>query len=197
MATPVLHPPRKREAQVFPQVTWEQFEAIERSFAAIPGVKFRYLDGSLEIMPVSPEHEDFKSTIVRLLEVFMEEKSIRYYKRGGPSLGDQSLGARNEPDESYNLETRKSHPDLVIEVVITSGGIDKLEGYRRLGVTEVWFWEDGGFEIYGLSDGQYIRLDRSALLADLPIALLCRYITYFDQHDAAIEFRQALRSVNS
>ncbi len=194
MTTPVLHPPRKREAQVFPNVTWEQFEAIERSFESIPGVKFCYLDGSLEIMPVSPEHEDFKSTITRLLEVFMDEKSIRYYKRGGPSLGDKTLGARNEPDESYNLGSRKPHPDLVIEVVITSGGIDKLEGYRRLGVAEVWFWEDGKLEFHCLRDGQYIKLDRSELLADLPVEAFCRYITYFDQHDAAIEFRQALRS---
>jgi Uma2 family endonuclease len=193
MSAPVLQPPSKREAQVVPNVSWEQFEAIERSFDSIPGVKFRYLDGALEIMPVSPEHEDFKSTIVRLLEVFMDEKNIRYYKRGGPSLGDRSLGTRNEPDESYNLESRKPYPDLVIEVVITSGGIDKLEGYRRLGVTEVWFWEDGVFEFYRLRDGQYIKLDHSELLAELPIDLFCRYITYFDQHDAAREFRNALR----
>jgi Uma2 family endonuclease len=194
MSAPVLQPPSKREAQVVPNVSWEQFEAIERSFDSIPGVKFRYLDGALEIMPVSPEHEDFKSTIVRLLEVFMDEKNIRYYKRGGPSLGDRSLGARNEPDESYNLETRKPYPDLVIEVVITSGGVDKLEGYRRLGVTEVWFGEDGVFEFYRLRDGQYIKLDHSELLAELPIDLFCRYITYFDQHDAAREFRNALRA---
>ncbi|MEM6520792.1 MAG: hypothetical protein AAF892_18895 [Cyanobacteria bacterium P01_D01_bin.71] len=38
----------------------------------------------------------------------------------------------------------------MIEVVVTSGGIDKLEGYRRLAVTEVWFWEDGVLKLYHL-----------------------------------------------
>jgi Uma2 family endonuclease len=194
MSQAAIRHPRKREAQVFPNVSWEQFEEIDRSFDPIPGVKFRYLDGSLEIMPVSPEHEDFKSTIVRLLEVFMDEKEIRYYKRGGPSLGDKSLGARNEPDESYNIDTRKPYPDLVIEVVITSGGVDKLEGYRRMGVAEVWFWEDGVLEFYCLQNDRYIKATRSELLSELQIETFCRYITYFDQHDAAREFRKALRN---
>jgi Uma2 family endonuclease len=193
MSTQLLTPPRSRPAQPIVDVSWEQLEAIDRSFDAFPGVKFRYLDGALEIMPVSQEHEDFKSTIARLLEVFMDEREIRYYKRGGPSLGDRTLGSRNEPDESYNLETRKPHPDLVIEVVVTSGGIDKLEGYRRLGVAEVWFWEDGVLEIHHLQDDGYVKVSQSLLLPDLPIDVLCRYIIYFDQHDAAREFRRSLR----
>jgi len=34
-----------------------------------------------------------------------------------------------------------SKPDLAIEVVGSSGGIDKLEIYRKLGVREVWYWQ--------------------------------------------------------
>ena len=48
MAMQLRQLPCKRDAQVFP-VSWEQFEAIEQSFEPIPGVKFRYLDGILEI----------------------------------------------------------------------------------------------------------------------------------------------------
>ncbi len=194
MVTQLVQPPRKREAQVFPKVSWEQFTAIEQSFASIPGVKFRYLDGTLEIMTVSPEHEDFKSTIRRLIEAYMEEADIRFYSRGGPSLGNKDLGARNEPDESYNIGFRKPSPDLAIEVVITSGGISKLEGYRRMGVTEVWFWEDGVLEVNRLRENGYEKITISELLPNLPIDLFCRYITYHDQYDAVREFRQAIRS---
>ncbi|MGD1859848.1 MAG: hypothetical protein ACFB0E_07745 [Leptolyngbyaceae cyanobacterium] len=35
----------------------------------------------------------------------------------------------SEPDESYNIGDRRSHPDLAIEIVVTNGSIDKLEGY--------------------------------------------------------------------
>lgn len=194
MATQVIQLPRKREAQVFPLVNWEKFEAIEKSFESIPGVRFRYLDGVLEIMTISPEHEDFKSTIRRLIEAYMEEANIRFYSRGGPSLGDKELGVRSEPDESYNLESRKPYPDLVIEVVITSGGVDKLEGYRRMGVTEVWFWEDGVLEINRLRENGYETLGSSELLPALPLDLFCRYITYYDQYDAVREFRLAIRA---
>jgi Uma2 family endonuclease len=138
MTTQLLQP-KKKEAQIFPNVSWESFELIEQSFEGIVGVKFAYLDGTLEIMTISPEHEDIKSTIRALVEAYMRILGIRFYMRGSPSLGSRDLGARSEPDESYNLETKKKFPDLVIEVVITSGGVDKLTGYQRMGVTEVCF----------------------------------------------------------
>jgi Uma2 family endonuclease len=182
--------PRVREAQVFPHVSWQQFEAIDQAFESIPGVKFRYLDNLLEIMPIGEDHEDFKTILRMLLEAYLRAKRIRFYGRGGPSLGDQTLGARNEPDESYNLETRKPYPDLVLEVVITSGGVDKLEGYRRMGVAEVWFWEDGVLSLYSLTaDGsRYQQVEKSQLLPNFPLNLFCRYATYHDQFDAVDEF---------
>jgi Uma2 family endonuclease len=170
--------PQKREAQVIPKVSWQQYEEIDKAFESIPGVKFRYLDSLLEIMTISPEHEDFKTTLRMLLEAYLIAKRIRFYGRGGPSLGSQELGARSEPDESYNLGTRKPYPDLVIEVVITSGGIDKLEGYRRMGVAEVWFWEDGVLSLHHLkaNGSGYEKVDRSLLLPDLSLEIFCRYI---------------------
>lgn len=50
MTTQVVQPPRKREALIFPKVNWQQFEAIAQSFESILGVKFRYVDGVLEII---------------------------------------------------------------------------------------------------------------------------------------------------
>lgn len=183
-----LQPAQTKDAQVFPNVSWEQFEQIEHSFEAIPGVRFRYLDGQLEIMTISSEHEDFKSTIALLIEAYMRVKKIRFYKRGGPSLGDRAISARSEPDESCNINILKPFPDLVIEVVISSGGINKLEGYRRMQVQEVWFWEDGVFTIYQLQADEYQQVKSSKLLNLLPLDLLSRYVTYHDQYDAVEEF---------
>lgn len=188
--------PRIREAQVFPNVGWPQFEAIDRAFDAIPGVRLRYLDNALEIMPISEDHEDFKAILRLLLEAYLRANGIRFYARGGPSLGDEALGARSEPDEAYNLGSRKPYPDLVLEVVITSGGLDKLEGYRRMGVAEVWFWEDGLLTLYKLRDdgSSYDPIYPSRLLPDLPLEVFCRYVTYHDQFDAVNEFLQAIQS---
>lgn len=194
MLPPLVQLPKPRPAKVIHHLTWEQLEELDRSLEDVAGVKLAYLDGTAEIMPIGREHEEFKSTIARLIEAYFDEKAIRFYKRGGPSLGDQTLGARNEPDESYNLNVSKPYPDLVIEVVVTSGGVDKLEGYRRMGVSEVWRWEDGLLEIYHLSNLGYEKRDQSQLLPSFPIDLFCRYITYHDQYDAVQEFRQVLRS---
>jgi Uma2 family endonuclease len=118
---------------------------------------------------------------------------IRFYMRGSPSLGSRDLGARSEPDESYNLETKKKFPDLVIEVVITSGGVDKLTGYQRMGVTEVLFWEDGLLTLHHLQTNGYEKVNKSELLPDLPLDIFTRYITYYDQYDAVNEFIMAIQ----
>ena len=196
MATQLVQPPSTRAARVIHKLTWEQFEELDRSLESFSGVKLVYLDGTVEIMPVSREHEDFKSTIARLIEAYMDEKEIRFYKRGSPSLGDNELGARNEPDESYDISFPKEYPDLVIEFVVTSGGVDKLEGYRRMGVTEVWFWEDGVLQINQLRENGYEKHGKSQLLPEMPFDLFCRYITYHDQYDAVREFRQTIRQQN-
>jgi Uma2 family endonuclease len=174
------------------EVSWSQFESLEAAFESVGGIKFAYLDGILEIMTVSPEHEETKGTIRALLEAYLREKSIRFYIKGSPTLGSKELGARKEPDESYNLQTKKAIPDLAIEVIFTSGGIDKLQLYKRLGIPEIWFWEDGVLSIYYLRE-DYEQVDRSELLPELDIALLVRYVTYFDQYDAVTEFIKALR----
>lgn len=112
MTTQLLKSLQPRAAKVIHHLTWEQLEELDRSLE---------------------DFEDFKVTIRRSLEAYMEEADIRFYGRGGPTLGTKELKARNEPDESYNIDSKKPYPDLVIEVTVTSGGVDKLEAYRRMG----------------------------------------------------------------
>ncbi|WP_421655053.1 Uma2 family endonuclease [Leptothermofonsia sp. ETS-13] len=193
MTPPLLQTPQPRIAKVIHHLTWEQLEELDRSLEDIAGLKLVYLDGTAEIMPVSEEHKEFKVIIRRLLEAYLEEAGIHFYGRGGPTLSNRQLKARNEPDESYNLGSKKPYPDLVIEVTVTSGGVDKLEGYRRMGVPEVWFWEDDMLAIYHLSGGEYQRVNQSELLKHLPLDVFCRYITYHDQYEAVQEFRQTIR----
>ncbi|MGB7416109.1 MAG: Uma2 family endonuclease, partial [Thermosynechococcaceae cyanobacterium] len=122
-----------------PGVSWQQMEGIATSFDPISGVKLAYLDGLLEIMTTGEEHEDLKKTIAMLLEAYMRLNGIRFYGRGAPTLDNREQSVRREPDESYNLQSKKEIPDFLIEVVITSGGIDTLVSYQRLGIPEVWF----------------------------------------------------------
>jgi Uma2 family endonuclease len=122
-------------------VTWETLEKLDADLAGT-GAHLTYLDGCLEITaPFSEAHEEPKNTLGQLLEIYMRMKDIRFYA-WQYNHRDEGIGCTEEPDESYCLGTRKSVPDLAIEVTVTSGGIDTLEIYRRVGVQEVWFWEE-------------------------------------------------------
>ena len=193
--TTVLEPTQIQESHLIVSgISWEQFEAIESAFADVAGVRFVYLDGILEIMTLSPEHEDTKGTIRALLETYLREKGIRFYIRGSATLGSRELGARKEPDESYNIGSKKAIPDLAIEVVFSSGGINKLKLYQPIGIPEVWFWQDGILSIYHLRE-EYEQVNQSQLLPELDLTLMAKYISYDDQYDAVTEFSQVLRQL--
>lgn len=169
-------------------ISWEKFGQIEATFADVEGVRFVYFDGLLEIMILGKEHEYYKRTISLLLEAYLRTKNIRFYSGGSATLGNQSMRGRKEPDESYNLYSKKVIPDLVIEVIVTSGNINILEIYHHIGIPEVWFYERGKLTVYSLNDDQYIKASQSNLLPDLDLEVLTRYIIYHDQYDAVTEF---------
>jgi len=100
-----------------------------------------------------------------------------------------------EPDECYIVgDQGKPAPDLAIEIAWTSGGLDKLEIYRRLGIAEVWFWRAGRIEVYVLRQQRHERTDRSALFPDLDVALLCSFLDRPTALQAVKAFGEALRA---
>ncbi len=174
-------------------VSWLQFESIEAAFSSVEGVRFVYLDGVLEIMTLSPEHEEIKSTIGLLLEAYLRHSGIRFYKRGSATLGSRDLGGRKEPDESYNFNLKKDIPDLIIEVVLTSGYINSLDLYARMGIAEVWYWEDRKLKVYDLEEQVYKNVKASRFFPDLNLNILAKYITYYDQYEAIADFIKELQ----
>ena len=173
-------------------ISWEKFEAIE-SLLEETKVRLTYLDGTLDIMSPSREHEEGKSTVGLLLKTYLRHIDRRFYTTGGYTLGSREEGVRGESDESYNLDAIKPIPDIAIEVVITSGGVNKLEKYRRWGIPEVWFYQKQRVFIYHLHDNKYEQVDRSEFLPQLDVDLFTRYLNMPDQYDATIAFTQVLQ----
>ncbi len=177
---------------VLSNVTWETLEKLDEDMAGT-GARLTYLDGSLEIMaPLSNAHEEPKKTCAQLVEAYMRAKKIRFYASGSATIGMKALGARKEPDESYCMGERKSVPDLAIEITVTSGGIDVLEIYRRIGVKEVWFWEDGVISVYCLRSTGYELVRQSELLPELDLRSLEFHSRMADQYDAVDAFIKTL-----
>lgn len=133
-----------------------------------------------------------KSNISILLDAYIRAKKIRLYRRGSATLGNKEITGRKEPDESYNIHSKKEIPDLVIEVIITNGDIDVLEIYRCIGISEVLFYKDNLLTVYLLQNGKYIKVNKSQLLPELKIENLTNYINYSDQYDAVTDFINSL-----
>jgi len=108
---------------------------------------------------------------------------------------DRSRNVSFEPDESYYIGSRKEHPDLAVEITMTSGSTNKLAKYLRLRIPEVWFWENNRLSVYGLREDNYEQISRSELLPELDLALLVRCVLMPSIIDARTEFLNGVRQV--
>jgi Uma2 family endonuclease len=174
------------DQRVLLPATWEQFQAIQQITADAPGVRLSYFAGTLEILMLGFEHEQFSEIIGYLVTTFLLLRGIAFHPAG--SMTQESPGqASTQADKLFCLGAPKPIPDLSIEVVFTSGGPSKLLKYAALGVPEVWFWEDGTLRLYHLGASGYEEHSRSQLpgLDALDIALLRRCILMAETDFAA------------
>lgn len=177
------------------QVSWTHYEKLLNYLGESSRYRLTYLDGILEIMSPSRRHEVNKKSIARLLEIYFEEAEIDFWGLGSTTFRKQEKETGKEPDECYCINTEKEIPDLAIEVVITSGGINTLEVYKRLEVKEVWFWQNEQLLIYVLNNyKEYEATATSSLFLNLDVALLTKYINEANPRLAMGRFRQELRS---
>lgn len=102
-----------------------------------------------------------KTTIGLLLEAYFQEMRIRFWGLGSTTFRRSQKRGGIEPDECYCIGREKELPDLAIEVIETSGGIDTLAVYAVLGIAEVWFWPDDRFTIHCLQVQGYQAIQTS------------------------------------
>lgn len=190
--------PATDQRLVIYNVPWSHYEAQLALRGDAPVPRMAYLEGALELMSPSKDHERAKSYIGRLVEAYALERDIDLSPYGAWTLKNAPREAGAEPDECYivGADQGKDTPDLVIGVVWTSGGFDKLEIYRRLGIGEVWFWKEGRIEVHLLArDGDgYEPAARSRLFSDLDLELLCSLLDRPTALQAVKALREELRS---
>jgi len=176
-------------------VSWAQYEALSAARNSIRP-RMAYLDGALEVMTTSRRHEIWKKLIARLIEAYVDETGGPLNALGSTTFRKKAKKAGAEPDECYCVGRVGNVPDLAIEVVYTSGGIDKLEVYRRMGVDEVWFWIEGRFWIYRQVDGRFAESARSVALPGIDLDEIARIVISTDdseQAEVVRAFRRSLR----
>jgi Uma2 family endonuclease len=183
-------------------VPWAQFEALVGARGDAAGVRMFYLDGDLELMSPSWSHEEIKKTIARLLEAYADTLGLELNGYGSWTLKNKRRKRGAEPDECYLLSAERpkatTKPDLAIEVVWTSGGLDKLAIYQGLGVREVWVWERPNIlSVFLLGGNGYRRAKKSALLPGLDPKRLASFLERPTQSQAVRALRAELATRRS
>ncbi|TRT75961.1 MAG: Uma2 family endonuclease [Microcystis sp. M_OC_Ca_00000000_S217Cul] len=188
---------REAEPILISDLTWREFKAVEQLIDR-PGLRLSFLDGVLEIrkMP-GKKHETIKERIGALLEIYLEFLGLDFTPTGSVTLENEFEKVKREGDESYELGANRKHPDLVIEVVVSSGGINKLEAYKRLQIPEVWFWMNDELLFYSLGNEGHEAVSKSKLLPSLDVGLLMRCINTENHAQALREFRAGIKNIES
>jgi Uma2 family endonuclease len=172
--------------------TWEQFEDLESLMADSPGLRITYLDGGIEFRTLGEAHETISCILNFLLQLYFCEMGIEYIPVGSATRRNRARDVSFEPDESYYINSIKEHPDLAVEVTITSGSTNKLAKYLRLRIPEVWFWKNNQLTVYGLREDNYEQISRSELLPELDLELLVRCVLMPSRIEARREFIQGI-----
>lgn len=178
---------------ILQDIGWQEYLAIDSVLEEVPGLRLTYLEGLLEIMTLSPAHEREKKAIARLLEMYAFIKNIDLHGCGSTTYRSEAHKRGLEPDECYCVGNLKDTPDLAVEVILTSGGIDKLEIYKGLGVAEVWFWQNQKFLVYYLNSGEYQAIANSTFFPELALDFLASYVQPDRQPTAIREFCDRLQ----
>jgi len=177
-------------------VTWADYQRFLEIRGDRSAPRITFLEGTLEIMSPSRSHETIKSIIGRLVEVYCLEQVVEFSTCGSWTLESEESERGAEPDECYVFgEVREpERPDLAIEVVWTSGGLNKLEVYRKLGVREVWYWRKGRIEVHALRGERYEPIPASEVLPGIDHAELTSFVDRPTTSQAIRDYRDALRA---
>ena len=85
--------------------------------------------------------------------------------------------AGREPDLAYAFNSDKDLPDLVVEVIFSSGEVETLKSsYINIGIGELWIWKENEITFYSLDRDSYTVVQASKLLTAIESELLVKYV---------------------
>ncbi|MBD2056373.1 Uma2 family endonuclease [Oculatella sp. FACHB-28] len=174
---------------VLHNISWQQFENLLKDLGDRRSARIAYDRGTLEIMTPLPEHEYFKETIGDAVKDIAETLELDYESYGSTTWRREIKQAGLEPDNCFYFQNealvrgklnfdlnQDPPPDLALEIDITSKSLDRFPIYARLGVPELWCYDNGALKIYHLQSDQYVEAERSLVFPMLEIQKLPQII---------------------
>lgn len=186
-------------------VSWPEFEAILEELGNHRSTRIAYDNGLLEIMAPLPEHEYFKQSISIAIEDIAEALNRHYESYGSTTLRRKAEQAGIEADNCFYFQNearirgkltfdldQDPPPDLALEIDITTKSLARFPIYARLGVPEIWYYDEGTLNIYLLQQHEYVEVEQSQVFSTLRVQELPRLIEQ-NREQGRLALRRAVR----
>jgi Uma2 family endonuclease len=185
---PVLRP---NEPALFHGVTWAEYRWLsDHRDTTGSGVRITYDRGRLELVAPSFFHERISRRLAQTVNVFSAVLKIPALSGGATTFDREDIENGLEPHECFyvqNIERVRPltdidlsvhpPPDLAIEVDRTNSTIHKEPIYARLGVPELWRFDDAVVTfLVRQPDGSYVSQPTSRAFPAVNSAELTRFV---------------------
>lgn len=176
---------------ILSNISWQTFEQLLKELGDKRASRLAYDEGLLEIMTPLGRHENNNRFIESLIGVIADELNLNLKRFGSLTLKRKKNLKGAEPDSCYYLQNEPlvrskqeidldndPPPDLVLEIDITSGSLDKRPIYVAIGVPEFWRYDGNKLEVFVLqsSDGDYQQVTQSPTFPWMPLDVIPRFI---------------------
>src|ERR1044071_4094319 len=102
---------------VYSPVSWGRHLALDKKLGDDrTGPRLYYLEGELEIMTTSKEHERLKEWFGGFMDIYFEQIQIEVMPHGQATMRLPLKQAGAEPDKSWCIGEEKEFPGLVLEI---------------------------------------------------------------------------------
>lgn len=161
-------------------IDWESFEQLLEELGDNRGIRLSFSDNTVEIMAPMAAHEDDKHIIGRLVEIILDEMELEFRPLGATTFKNKHMSKAVEPDECFYIQNEAKirgkdridleqdpPPDLAIEIDLTSR--TRFNNYEKLGVPELWRFNEKSLNINILENGVYVENSQSRQFPTIPL----------------------------
>jgi len=187
----IVTPEIAEQRVILSNVSWQTFEQLLKELGDKRATRLAYNEGLLEIMTPLGRHENNNRFIDDLIRAIADELNLNLKKFGSLTLKREKKLKGAEPDSCYYLQNEPlvrskqeidldndPPPDLVLEIDITSGSLDKRPIYAAIGVPELWRYDGNKLEVFVLQplSQDYQRVNQSPTLPWMPLDVIPKFI---------------------
>ena len=141
-----------------------------------PGYRVSYFAGEITIVSPGRNHERIAAVVDRLIIAYCEKYALQDFPFGQTRLNAWGQAGK-EPDLAYAFDRDTDLPDLVVEVIFSSGDTETLKSsYQQIGVKELWIWKENEISFYFLENDKYIAIAQSNVLSELDSEFFVKFI---------------------